>query len=71
MLNGLENLKLTGAKFHVSVKICCAIGYLTLGTSKTLLNSSVLVTVNSIVRFDVSREIYHGEFSLGNVGHTR
>ena len=58
-------------KFHVSVKICYAIVSFTLGTSKTLLTSSVLVTVNSIVHFDVSMEIYHGEFSPINVGHTR
>ena len=38
---------------------------------KTLLISSVLVTVNTIVHFDVSMEIYHGEFSTSNVGHTR
>ena len=33
-------------------------------------NNSVLVSVNSIVHFDVSMEIYLGEFSPGNVGHT-
>ena len=31
----------------------------------------LLVTVNSIVHFDVSMEIYHGEVFPGNVGHTR
>ena len=46
-------------------------GYFTLGTSKTLLTSSLLVTVNYIVHFDVFREIYHSEFSTGNVGHKR
>ena len=34
--------------------ICYAIGYFTLGTTKTLLTSWVLVTLNSIVHFDVS-----------------
>ena len=51
-----------GAKFHVSVKNCYATGCFTLGASKILLTSSVFVTVNSVVHFDVSTEIYHGEF---------
>ena len=70
MLNGSAIHK-TCAKFHVPVKIGYAIGCFTLGTSKTLLTSSVLVTVNSVVHFDVSMEIYYGEFSPGDVGHTR
>ena len=57
--------------FPVSVKICYVIGYFTLGTSKSLLTSWVLVTVNSIVHFDVSMETYHAEFFPVHVGHTR
>ena len=39
--------------------------------NRAQLTSSVLVTVTSIVHFGISMEIYHGEYSPGNVGHTR